>query len=199
MGVLAIDPGTEKSGWVYLKNGILDRMETDPLPVNYGWTENKELLTIIKAVGCPIVIEDVSHMGMPVGRDVFQTVRWTGKFERQAEFFNQRVDYISRSEVKLYICGSPRANDSTIRQAIIDYYGGTQIAIGGKKCVSCRGKTWIGRRHLPCEDCNQSGYETPVGPLKNITGHVWQALAVGLTWTGFERKTLQKLANSLKI
>lgn len=177
--LLAIDPGTRKSGWVYL-----EIEGWDATPKDNGWSENKEMYAIIKAYGCPLVIEDIAHMGMPVGRDVFETIRWTGKFERQAELFKQGVTYISRPEVKLYICGSPRATDSTIRQALIDIYGGRREAIGGKKCVACKGKGWIGRGRYACEDCDQSGYETPAGPLKGISGHVWSALAVGLTCIG---------------
>ena len=92
--LLAIDPGTSKSGWVYLEDGI---------PKDHNWSENKEMYAIIKAFGCELAIEDVAHMGMPVGRDVFETIRWTGRFERQAELFKQGVTYISRPEVKIYI------------------------------------------------------------------------------------------------
>ena len=120
---------------------------------------------------------------MPVGRDVFETIRWTGRFDYLAtEICKLKLVYMKRADVKLHLCFSPRANDSTVRQAIIDKYGGDQVAIGGKKGVACKGKGWAGVGRPPCLECNQTGYETPPGPLKGISGHVWAALGVGLTY-----------------
>jgi hypothetical protein len=171
--LLAIDPGTTKSGWVYLDNGM---------PLDYGWFDNEKIYELIKSLGCPVVIEDVGHYGMPVGRDVFETVRWTGRFDYlAANVCKLKVIYIKRPDIKLHLCGSPRANDSTVRQAIIDKFGGDQVAVGGKKCIVCKGKGWAGRGRPPCSECNQTGWETPPGPLRGISGHVWAALASGLT------------------
>ena len=173
--ILAIDPGTTKSGWCYL---------VDDEPLDHGWFDNQKIYTQIKSLACPVVIEDVTHMGMPVGRDVFETVRWTGRFDYLArEVMQQPVHYISRSVVKLSLCGSTRANDGTIRQAIIDRFGGDEIAVGGKKCKGkCKGKGWFGRDHDWCPDCGGTGKVTLPGVLHGISGHVWSALAVGLTY-----------------
>ena len=172
---LAIDPGTTKSGWCYI---------VDEEPLDHGWFDNEKIYTQIKSLACPVVIEDVTHMGMPVGRDVFETVRWSGRFDYLArEGMQQPVTYISRSVVKLSLCGSTRANDGTIRQAIIDRFGGDEIAVGGKKCRGkCKGKGWFGREHATCPDCGGTGKITPPGSLFGISGHVWSALAVGLTY-----------------
>jgi len=170
--VLAIDPGTTKSGWCYIQDGE---------PLDWGWFDNEKIYTLIGSFGCQVVIEDVAHYGMPVGRDVFETIRWTGRFDRHAEASALPVAYVTRPDVKLALCGSPRANDSTIRQALIDRYGGDEIAVGGKKCKGCKGKGWLGRDHAPCEDCDSRGTVTPAGVLHGISGHVWSALAVGLT------------------
>ena len=172
--ILAIEPGTTKSGWCYMVDGE---------PLDHGWFDNKKIYTQIKSLACPVVIEDVSHMGMPVGRDVFKTVRWSGRFDYLAkEVMQQPVTYISRPDVKLSLCGSPRANDSTIRQALIDRFGGDEVAIGGKKCKGkCKCKGWFGRDHATCPDCGGTGKITPSGMLYDISGHVWSALAVCLT------------------
>jgi len=197
--ILAIDPGTTHSGWCLLE---------DSKPVKWGWDDNIDIVNTLgadKGVRCPsgshidfggdyehIAIEDIAHYGMPVGKDVFETVRWTGRFE-QASFVD--VTYIKRPDVKLYLCGSPRANDSTVRQAIIDRFGGDEVAIGGKKCKTCKGKGWVGRGRPICTDCEKqvhqingedvergSGYQSAPGILHGISGHVWSALAVGLTY-----------------
>ena len=174
--ILAIDPGTTKSGWVFMENGN---------PIDYGWFDNEKIFTLLKMYQCVVVIEQVSHYGtgMPVGKDVFQTVQYIGEFKAIAEqVCSLEVVLIKRSEVKIHLCNSARANDSTVRQAIIDKYGGDRIAIGGKKCVACKGKGWVGRGRPPCLECDQTGYETPAGPLHGISGHVWAALGVGLTY-----------------
>ena len=189
--ILAIDPGTTYSGWCLLE---------DSKPVKWSWDDNENILAALNNdVGVTpfpyvedVVIEDVSHYGMPVGKDVFDTVRWTGRFQ-QASLVD--VTYINRPVVKLNLCGSPRANDSTIRQAIIDLYGGDDVAIGGKKCKTCKGKGWVGRGRPACLDCEKqvhqingedvergSGYQSAPGILHGISGHVWSALAVGLTY-----------------
>ena len=172
--ILAIDPGTTKSGWVFMVNGN---------PIDYGWFDNEKIFTLLKMYQCVVVIEDVGHYGMPVGKDVFDTIRWTGRFDYLAtEICKLELVYMKRADVKLHLCFSPRANDSTVRQAIIDKFGGDRIAIGGKKCIVCKGKGWAGVGRPPCLECNQTGYETPPGPLKGISGHVWAALGVGLTY-----------------
>ena len=170
--LLAIDPGTTKSGWCYME---------DSEPIDWGWTDNGKMYALINKFQSPLVIEDIAHYGMPVGKDVFQTIRWTGRFDRHAEASALMVTYVTRPDVKLALCGSPRANDSTIRQALVDHYGGDEIAIGGKKCQGCKGKGWLGRDHADCEDCDGRGTATPAGVLHGISGHVWSALAVGLT------------------
>ncbi len=186
--ILAIDPGSEKSGWVLMKDGV---------PVEWGWDNNNDLLFRIAGVivrNDTLLIEDVTHMGMAVGKDVFETVRWSGRFD-----YDQTAIFIDRKQVKLTLCGNPRAKDPNIRQAIIDRFGGDAKAIGGKKCRTCKGKGWKGRYRPPCPDCHcdsehrpakledigirdRCGYETPPGPLAGITGHVWSALAVALTY-----------------
>ena len=205
--ILAIDPGTTYSGWCLLE---------DSEPVEWGWDDNEEIIKRLVnstaggswfgGIFVHLVIEDVSHYGMPVGKDVFDTVRWAGRFHQAVAIPRLGIDvtYIKRPDVKLHLCGSPRANDSTIRQAIIDRYGGDEIAIGGKKCTTCKGKGWVGRGRPTCSDCchtkmlnhltcrisggtcshvqKGSGYQSPPGVLHGVSGHVWSALAVGLTY-----------------
>jgi hypothetical protein len=76
-----------------------------------------------------VVIEQVESYGMAVGREVFETVRWAGRFEEAAR--RARRPAAARA-VKLAICSSPKANDSNIRAALLDRYGGTAAGrIGG--------------------------------------------------------------------
>lgn len=193
MKLVAIDPGTTKSGWVQIEDGI---------PVQHGWYENEPLLKILEldVYSTDLAIEDITSFGMPVGKDVFTTVRWTGRFDHAASQNGLPATYIGRKEVMTELCGTPRGNDSTLRQAIIDRFGGEEIAIGGKKCKTCKGKGWTGRDHNDCPDCHcgghtinrigedfgktapKCGYQTHPGVLHGISGHVWSALGVGLTY-----------------
>lgn len=188
MKLLAIDPGTIKSGWVILEDGI---------PTSSGWHDNEALLGIIVVNAHDITdlaIEDITSYGMPVGRDVFETVRWTGRFDYAAQTAEIPTTYVGRKEVLLELCGSPRGKDGTLRQAVIDHYGGDDVAVGGKKCPTCKGKGWNGRGRENCLDCHclqgwdgdegwGCGFVTHPGVLKNFKGsHMFSALGVALTY-----------------
>lgn len=149
---IAIDPGTEESALLTFdparESPIL---EAEILPNLYALDRIRESRT-------PIVCEMVSSYGMPVGRDVFETVLWTGRFIEAAIEF----DLVYRKDVKLHICNSTRANDANIRQALLDLFPRT----GG-------GKT------------PQVGTKGQPGPLYGIKTHLWAALAVAVCWSGF--------------
>lgn len=72
---------------------------------------------------------------------------------RFIELFGES-ERILRATIKTNLCGTPNAKDPNVRQAVIDRFGGS-AAIGNKK--------------------------TP-GPLYGVSGDVWSALAVALTW-----------------
>ena len=183
MRLLAIDPGPTKSAYV-----VFDRdMYT---VVHFGKENNLAVLAVVE--NClfttnildpkpsELVIEQVDHYGMPVGADVFETVFWSGRFF-QAWSFEETAYRLPRREVKKHLCSSPRATDATIRQAVIDRFGGNERAIGAKKCQSCKGKGWRGRNRELCIYCTY-GWSIPPGPLHRISADVWQALALALTF-----------------
>jgi len=182
MRLLAIDPGTTKSGWVVI--------DGTGKPLKSGWAENAELLGRIGTESLTeIAIEDITSYGMPVGKDVFETVRWTGRFDHAASLTQLPATYIGRKEVMLELCGSVRGKDSTLRQAAIDRFGGDEIAVGGKKCQTCKGKGWLGRDHVVCGDCHCAviakgcGFVTHPGVLHGFKGsHMFSALGVALTY-----------------
>ena len=91
---------------------------------------------------------------MAVGKDVFETCLWIGRFIQCAGA--DRVRLVYRKDVKLHICNHPRAKDANIRAAIIDRYGGKAEAVGTKKSP---------------------------GPLYAVKSHAWAALAVAITAT----------------
>lgn len=129
--VLAIDPGPVESAYV-----IVDE---DVRPIEFDKVMNEDLLKMI-AEGLNLfdscnecAIEMIASYGMAVGKEVFDTCVWIGRFYEQ--FYRssgEEPSYIYRKEVKSELCGSMKAKDSNIRQALIDLYGdvGTKKAPG---------------------------------------------------------------------
>lgn len=148
---LAIDPGTEQSGFVL--------MDTTGIVVS-GIESNERILDIIRrhcisltSEKPQIAIEMIASYGMAVGKETFETCLWIGRFIQAAKNPDE-VKLVYRRDVKLHLCNSARAKDANVRQAIIDLYGGKDKAIGKKSAP---------------------------GPLYSIKSHAWSALAVGLT------------------
>jgi hypothetical protein len=151
MRLLAIDPGTTQSGWV-----LCDCEGGECLPVEHGIADNDCMLDHChRCIPHFVVMEWFQSYGMPVGKEVFDTCWWVGRFHETAVNVADRVEYLTRGEVKLHLCGSARAKDANVRQALIDLYGGKDVAIGRKK--------------------------TP-GPLYGIKSHIWSAMALARTW-----------------
>lgn len=146
--MLSIDPGTEQSGWCVIQFGRV--MESGVAP-------NHLLLGKVLGWKGSLAMEMVSSYGMPVGREVFETVLWIGRFQ-QAYEYPEIARLIYRRDVKLHLCGSAKAKDANIRQALLDMFPRT----GG-------GKT------------PQVGTKKQPGPLHGVSSHAWSALAVGVT------------------
>lgn len=148
--ILAIDPGPDDSGFV-VWNAATSRARA------FGKISNQQLLAELRGGLSPevdvVVIEDFQTFGMPVGREVFQSVRWSGRFE-EAVGDSRPVVYILRSTVRATMCGSMKAKDVNVRAAIIERFGGKEEAIG--------------RKASP-------------GPLHGMAADVWSALALALT------------------
>ena len=146
--ILAIDPGNEQTAYALYKGRDF---------IEYAIVENDVVRHIIPQFNPDIVvIERVECMGMAVGKSVFQTCEWIGRFiERAIQFTDAKVYTIGRRNVKMFMCGSMRAKDANIRQSVMDRYGSTrQAALGTKK--------------------------NP-GPLYGASKDIWSAMAIAIT------------------
>lgn len=150
--IIGLDPGPEKSGIVQIDpDGSVDGRILG----------NEELLNHLMfeqgIMPGTLVVEMIASYGMPVGKEVFETCVWIGKFEQAwSDHCGSQPERLFRREVKLELCGSPRAKDANVRQALIDIYGpGKDKAIGLKK--------------------------TP-GPLYGFKADMWAALGVAVTY-----------------
>lgn len=119
MRIIGIDPGPEKSAVVVCERSVI------------RWSNilsNHELAAMLSGYnnelgGGIVAIEMMQSFGMPVGKDVFETVFWVGRFFQAAFSMEISLMRVYRSEVKMFHCGNMRAKDSNIRQALIDRYG----------------------------------------------------------------------------
>jgi hypothetical protein len=113
--VLAIDPGTLESGWVYFVDGKV---------VNSGVDKNMGIILRIGSLedDVALCIEMIASYGMPVGREVFETCVWIGRFVQRYRY-PSLVNLVYRKDVKLHLCGTTHAKDGHIRQALIDLIG----------------------------------------------------------------------------
>lgn len=155
MRILAIDPGNIESGYAVIE------MPEFSL-IDFGKVKNREIIELIcelvpfdgDSYVDEVVIEMVESQGMAVGKDVFETCVWIGRFTQVME---GNVAYVYRKEEKMALCGSMKAKDSNIKQALIDRYAKFDF------------KTGKGKKKNP---------DTFYGVSKDA----WQAIAVGVTY-----------------
>lgn len=157
MIVTAVDPGYQQSAilWLDLQQRVLTGFQT---------SSNEDIVaTLENSLGTdPLVIEQIESFGKPVGREVFDTVFWAGRFYQAWNGHHiDRAVLLSRRTVKTHLCRSASANDAHVRQALLDRFGpGKARAVGLKR--------------------------TP-GPLYGLSADGWAALALAVVWTERER------------
>lgn len=149
LGVFAVDPGPVQSGWCVMLG--------DELLASGIW-ENERLLNFLSdGASDTLAIEMIASYGMPVGKEVFETCVWIGRFV-QVWPKPESVRLVYRKDVKMHLCGTTQAKDANVRQAIIDLYPPS----GG-------GAT------------PQIGIKAKPGPLYGVSSHAWPAIGVALT------------------
>lgn len=156
MLIIGIDPGPTKTAWVEL--------DPDPLfLVASGYEDNETVARRFRynmdkglLKDPQFAIEMIASYGMPVGKEVFETCLWIGKF---IEHWGG-ASLVYRKQVAVHICNSVKASDANVRQGILDLFPRT----GG-------GKT------------PQIGTKKEPGPLFGVSGDIWSALGVALTFS----------------
>lgn len=118
--ILAIDPGNIESAYCIIEKKTYK-------PIEFGKIDNRQLLkkiSLFKNIDC-IVVEKVASYGMAVGKEVFDTCEWYGRFVQAYCDANEnsKIDYVFRKDVKINLCNSMKAKDSNIRQSLIDRFG----------------------------------------------------------------------------
>jgi Holliday junction resolvasome RuvABC endonuclease subunit len=123
MIVLGIDPGSEKSGFVFMEVEKETVLEAGELP-------NDELRVALSSdTSNVIAIERIRGYGIVSGDDTFDTCEWVGRFRERAAQINLPCHLIPRKDIKRHLCGNTTTNDKYVRQALIDRFG----EVGTKK------------------------------------------------------------------
>lgn len=152
MRIIAIDPGPVESAFVIwdgekiYNKGILPNRDME-----YQCSYNFSI---------PLVIEQVECYGMPVGKSIFETVYWTGRFCASYDTANMPKRYahrMSRKDVKMHLCQSMRAKDSNITQALVD-------------------------RFAPFEKNKGKGTKKEPGFFYGFKSDIWAAMALAVTY-----------------
>lgn len=166
--LVAIDPGNEESAFV-LYDAEFGVFETHGWQgKQFGKLPNERVLELVTARGkyaaseSHLVVEMIASYGMPVGREVFETCVWIGRFVQAWQAYGAPYTLLYRRDVKLHLCGQARAKDANIRAVLLDRFGpGKDKAVGTKK--------------VP-------------GPLYGVSADVWSALAIAVTYSDQQRK-----------
>jgi hypothetical protein len=149
---MAIDPGPTESAYVIYDTDTGTVQRWAKLP-------NHQLLTLVEdtMLADELVIEMIASYGMAVGKSVFETCVWIGRFTDRWLRYGCREDarYVTRLAVKSHLCHSAKAGDSNVSAAIADRYGGSVKEAKGTKAAP--------------------------GPLYGLAGDGWAALGVAIT------------------
>lgn len=142
MRILGLDPGNEQSAFV-----VWDT-DTETIVEKMLWSNvgiRNHFITYDNAldIDC-VVIEMIESFGMAVGRTVFETVFWIGRFYEVCErvFATASMHRVGRKEVKLHLCNSPRAKDTNVRMALMDRYGVPGVKANPGKLYGVKKDQW---------------------------------------------------------
>jgi len=156
--ILAIDPGNVQSAWL-LYDPASHRVREKAI------VSNAMLLAMLRlsdemlpGPNGTLAIEMIASYGMAVGKTIFETCVWIGKFVEAWENRGGVSSFVYRRDVKLHLCMNCRAKDSNVRQAIIDLFPASGVGA------------------IP-----QIGTKKAPGPLYGISKDLWAALGVALT------------------
>lgn len=128
MKIIAIDPGTLKSGFVFYDT------ETSKV-LRHGHIENGKLLEALKgAEADAIAVERFESFGRNFGESCILTIFAIGQFD--IAWPGPRF-YVKRSEIKRWLTGNRRHGDKQVKAALVERWGGKDKAVGSKKSGHC--------------------------------------------------------------
>lgn len=167
--ILAIDPGPDTSGvvlveaWPQAYRGVTATAVPRVVEA-YNEIENRALLERVPQWGAfkgalgldAVVIEKIEFMGMAVGRPVFETVHWSGRFYQAFVALGFTPARQPFAATRLALLGSRRATEAQVKDALLSLHGFAD---------------WRAAK----------GSKADPGPWAALTGpHAWSALALAV-------------------
>lgn len=124
--ILGIDPGPNQTAFALWCGDRLGLFNILPNEEFISW------IRVQSAMGSIPAIEMIQSFGMPVGKEIFETVLLIGRVIEIYDCQGLKTNLVYRKDIKLHFCGTNRAKDSNIRQALIDRFGspGTKKNMG---------------------------------------------------------------------
>ncbi|MGL4108342.1 hypothetical protein [Clostridium sp. LP20] len=174
--IIAIDPGSEESGVTVIRQSDLKPLVAEKI-TNEELLDNLlmdryERLDEVESID-HVAIEMIASYGMAVGKSVFDTCVWIGRFIQALDYnyYNDTVKYIYRKDEKMNLCNSMKAKDSNIVQALVD-------------------------RFAPNTPNKGKGTKKEPGWFYGFKKDIWQAYAVGVTYHDLYIKGDEAIENS---
>lgn len=156
MRILSIDQGNELSAFCVLKynaSGEIEFLEKGKIPN----AELRDKIISNELLFEKMVIEGIECFGMPVGKTVFETCYWAGRYMEIASYLNIPYYIVTRREEKLHLCGNMRVRDTNIRQALI-------------------------QRFAKFDFKNGKGTKNNRDVFYGVKADIWSAIAIGVTF-----------------
>ena len=154
--IVAIDAGNEYSGYVVAEHNGNEIVRV----IEKGKILNNDIFIVLdKYEKYHLAIEMIASQGMAVGKTVFETCVWNGRFYQHAcdGGHIENFAWIYRKDEKINICGTMKAKDSNIIQALID-------------------------RYAPNTQNRGKGTKNNQGFFYGFKADMWQAFAVAVTY-----------------
>ena len=167
--IFAIDPGNEQSAWCVMSDQyeLLDFDKQPNAEVMKSMLYRLQVSNTAVPLYDSVVIERVAGYGMPVGREVFETCEWIGRFSQEAEKLIP-VNYIYRKDEKLTLCFDSKAKDANIRAALIERFAKHDLK-------------------------NGRGTKKDPDYFYGVKADIWAAIAVAVTYLDMKKeKTLSR-------
>jgi len=118
MRILSLDVGTTESAYA-----LMDYSLENPL-IKFGKIPNEKIdLELCLDRYDIMVYEEFASYGMPIGQSTMKSIWWNGWYCNTADMAGKPYAPVLRKDVKMHLCGTMKAKDCNIRQALIDKYG----------------------------------------------------------------------------
>lgn len=117
--IYAIDPGNTRSAFV-LFDPKKQRIESMGLEDNDSLV--RQLTMLPKRISV-FAIERVASFGFCVGREIFETCEWVGRFWQAVATQNVRIYPVYRKQVVVHHTAKATAGDSLVRAEMISRFG----------------------------------------------------------------------------